>query len=48
MFYDLVEHFVKVEGVNEQLKTTDSMLWVRKMNSIHNRAKKITFSEMFV
>ena len=34
------------EGVTEQLKATDSMEWVRKMNSIRYRAVEITNSEL--
>ena len=48
MFDDLVEHFAKKEGVTEQLKEEDAMLWVRKMNNIRNRAKEIVFAEVFV
>ena len=35
---DMVTKMAEQEGVTEQLKATDQMLWVRKMNSIHNRA----------
>ena len=36
---DMVTKMAEQEGVTEQLKATDQMLWVRKMNSIHNRAE---------
>lgn len=33
------------EGVTEQLKATDQMLWMRKMNSIYNRAEEVILRE---
>ena len=41
----LVEQMADREGVNEQLKAQDQMLWVRKMNGIRARAEKIALSE---
>ena len=46
MFERLVKQMAEREGVTEQLKATDSMEWVRKMNSIRNRAVEITNSEL--
>lgn len=37
----LVKDLAEKENVTEELKTTDMMLWVQKMNNIHNRATKI-------
>ena len=37
MFYELVKQLAKQEGVTEQLKSEDQMLWIKKMNSIRNR-----------
>ena len=34
------------EGVTEQLKAADQMEWVRRMNSIRNRAEEILNSEL--
>lgn len=34
------------EGVTEQLKAADQMEWVRRMNSIRNRAEEIVNSEL--
>ena len=48
MFDDLVDQLAKQEGVTEQLKAEDAMLWVGKMNNIRHRSKEIVFSEMFV
>lgn len=36
----------KREGVTETLKATDQMEWVRRMNSIHNRAEEIVLHEL--
>ena len=46
MFEQLVKQMAEREGVTEQLKATDSMEWVRKMNSIRNRVVEITNSEL--
>ena len=37
----LVEQMAKQEGVTEQLKAQDQMLWVRRMNNIRARAEEI-------
>ena len=42
----LVLQMAKLEGVTEALKATDQMEWVRRMNSILNRAEKIVLSEL--
>ena len=46
MFERLVKQMAEREGVTEQLKVANSMEWVRKMNSIRNRAVEITNSEL--
>ena len=46
MFEQLVKQMAEREGVTEQLKAANSMEWVRKMNSIRNRAVEITNSEL--
>ena len=37
----LVEQMAAVEGVTEQLKAVDQMLWVRKLNGIRARAEEV-------
>ena len=44
-FSRLVDRMAKAEGVTEELKATDQMLWVQRMNSIHARADEIILSE---
>ena len=41
MFLRLVKELAEKENVTEELKTTDQMLWVQKMNNIRNRATEI-------
>ncbi len=41
MYDTLVKQLVKQESVTEKLKSTDMILWVRKMNNISNRATEI-------
>lgn len=46
MFLRLVKEFAEKENVTEQLKATDQMLWVQKMNNIRNRATEIVNVEL--
>ena len=46
MFERLVMQMAAAEGVTEQLKATDQMAWVGRMNSIRNRAIEIVNSEI--
>lgn len=41
LFLRLVKDLAEKENVTENLKATDQMLWVRKMNNIRNRATEI-------
>ena len=42
----LIRQMAEREGVTEQLKATDQMEWVRRMNSIRNRAEEIVDSDL--
>ena len=46
MFSQLVEQMKQTEGITEQFKAADQMEWVRRMNSIRNRAEEIVESEV--
>ena len=46
MFLRLVKELAEKENVNEELKSTDQMLWVQKMNNIRNRATEIVNAEL--
>ena len=46
MFFRLVEQLAEKEGVTEQLKADNQMLWVQRMNNIRNRAKEIVNYEL--
>ena len=48
MFSRLVKQMAEAEGVNEELKSTDQMVWVRRMNNIRNRAMEIVNTEMIL
>ena len=41
LFSRLVKDLAEEENVTEELKVTDMMLWVQKMNNISNRATEI-------
>ena len=46
MFLRLVKQIAEREGLTEQLKAENSMLWVQTMNSIRNRAMEIVNEEI--
>ena len=46
LFPRLVKEYAEKEGVTEQLKSTDNMVWVRKMNNIRNRAAEMVNNEV--
>ena len=46
MFFRLVKQLAKKEGVTEQLKAENQMLWIKRMNNIRNRAKEIVNVEL--
>lgn len=46
LFSRLVMQMAEAEGVNEKLKSTDQMVWVRKLNNIRNRGTEIVNTEI--
>ena len=46
LFLWLVKDLAEKENVTEELKATDMMLWVQKMNNIRNRATEIVKAEL--
>ena len=46
MFDKLVKQLSDSEGINEELKSTNEIDWIRSMNRIRNRAEEIILSEM--
>nr|WP_303252137.1 TnpV protein [uncultured Ruminococcus sp.] len=46
MFFRLIKQMAERDGVTEQLKAKNQMLWVRKMNNIRNRATEIVNVEL--
>ena len=46
LFSRLVKQYAEKEGVTEQLKATNMMLWVRKMNNIRSRVTEIVNNEI--
>lgn len=46
LFLRLVKDLAEKENVTEELKSTDMMLWVMKMNNIRNRATEIVCAEL--
>lgn len=46
LFSRLAKQYAENEGVTEQLKATDMLLWVQKMNNIRNRVTEVVNSEL--
>lgn len=46
LFSRLVKQYAKKEDVTEELKATDMMLWVQKVNNISNRATEVVNVEV--
>ena len=46
LFIKLVNQLAEKEGVTEALKASDQMEWVRRMNSIRDRADEIVMNEV--
>ena len=42
----LLPQMMRKEGVDEALKARNQMEWVRRMNSIQNRAEEILLNEL--
>ena len=42
----IVSDMARQEDVTEALKAADQMEWVRRMNSIRNRAEEIVLTEL--
>lgn len=46
LFFRLVKEYAEKEGVTEQLKATDQMAWVRRMNNIRSRVIEVVNAEV--
>ena len=46
LFSRLVQEYAEKEGMTEQLKSTDQMKWIGKMNAIRNAATEIINREL--
>ena len=46
LFLRLVKELAEKENLTEELKATDQMLWVQKMNNIRNRVTEIVNAEI--
>ena len=46
IYNELVQSFAKEEGCTEQLKATNQMLWVRKINNAVQRAREVVNAEI--
>ena len=44
-FLRLVKQLAEKQGVTEQLKADDQLLWVRKMNNIRNSAQEVVLHD---
>ena len=42
----MITQMAEAEGINEQLKASDQLGWISRMNSIHQRAEEIILDEL--
>ena len=48
MFYRLVEQMKVDDGITEQLKEQNQMVWVARINNIQARAREVVYSELIL
>lgn len=46
LFSRLVKEYAEKEGITEQLKATDQMKWIQRMNSIRERLTETIYSDV--
>lgn len=46
LFSRLVKEYAEKEGITEQLKATDQMKWVQKMNNIRESVIEVVYSDV--
>ena len=46
LFSRLIKEYAEKEGITEQLKATDQMKWVQKMNNIRERVMEIVYTDV--
>ena len=46
MFDHLIKQMAQREGITEELKAQDQMVWVQLMNNIQNAAEEIILQEL--
>ena len=46
MYENLVKQLAEQEGITEQLKADNQMLWVQQMNNIANQAREIVYYDL--
>ena len=46
LFSRLVKEYAEKEGITEQLKVTDQMKWVQRMNNIRERVTETVYSDV--
>lgn len=46
LFSRLVKEYAEKEGITEQLKATNQMKWVQKMNNIKQRTNEVIYTEL--
>ncbi len=42
----MISRMAEAEGINEQLKASDQLGWISRMNNIHQRAEEIILDEL--
>ena len=48
MFDRLIRQFATAEGITEELKATNQMEWVARMNNIHSRVTEVITNDIII
>ena len=46
LVHSLIRDVIRQEGITEQMKSDDPLLWKARMNSIRNQAEEIVIEEI--
>lgn len=45
MYDHMIQQYVEIEGITEELKAEDNLEWTRRMNSIRNRVEEFVLRD---
>ena len=45
MYDHMIQQYVEIEGITEEMKDEDNLEWTRRMNSIRNRVEEFVLRD---